>query len=166
MSDTPKRARKPRGAASPGWKGGRKRRGKYIAVYDPHHPKATNNYVYEHVKIAEEAFGKTLPSGACVHHLNLDRDDNAKSNLVICENQAYHSLLHVRTRVIMAGGDPSRHKFCWRCRAMLDIHCFSKNKDNFDLLSGQCRSCANATNKAYRQRTYRQRTAMTNGGSK
>jgi DNA-directed RNA polymerase sigma subunit (sigma70/sigma32) len=38
-----------------------------------------------------------------VHHVNGDRSDNRPANLVICEDQSYHQLLHQRA-------DPQRQR--------------------------------------------------------
>lgn len=51
-----------------------------------------------HVVIAERIFGKPLPTSAVVHHANGDRLDNRPENLVICQDQKYHMLLHRRMR--------------------------------------------------------------------
>jgi HNH endonuclease len=58
------------------------------------------NYVrkVEHIVIAERALGKQLPPKAVVHHINGKPADNRNSNLVICQDQSYHMLLHKRAR--------------------------------------------------------------------
>ena len=85
------------GAGNPNWKGGLALTSAYIRRHVPDHPRADSwGYVDEHVLVAERALGKYLPTGAVVHHVNVDRRNNAPTNLVICENQTYHKLLHVR----------------------------------------------------------------------
>jgi hypothetical protein len=68
-----------------------------------------------HVVIAEQAIGKTLPHGAEVHHVDGDRSNNAKNNLVICSDKKYHALLHVRTRAYEISGDANLRQ-CGFCR--------------------------------------------------
>jgi len=70
----------------------------------------------EHVLVAEKALGHPLPAGAQVHHVDNDGRNNANRNLVICQDASYHKLLHTRTLVVRAGGDPNTEKFCGDCR--------------------------------------------------
>jgi hypothetical protein len=75
----------------------------------------------QHVVIAEAAHGgKPLPAKAMVHHVNGDPGDNRPENLVICPDQAYHKLLHVRTAAMDACGNPNWRscRFCKRYDAL------------------------------------------------
>lgn len=91
---------RPKMESSPSWKGGRHEtvRG-YVRVYAPDHPRSSKEgYVFEHILVVEEAMGKPLPDGAVVHHVNGDGTDNRNENLVVCQDQAYHLLLHKRMK--------------------------------------------------------------------
>lgn len=74
----------------------------------------STNRKLAHVIVAETALGHPLPEGAQVHHINGDRSDNRNENLVICPDQAYHSLLHRRQAAYDACGNPNYRK-CWIC---------------------------------------------------
>lgn len=79
-----------RGRFNGNWKGGRCDKGNYPMVLMRDHPRALpNGYVYEHILRAEKALGKLLPRGAQVHH-------HTATQLVICQDQKYHRLLHKR----------------------------------------------------------------------
>src|SRR5688572_15706005 len=87
----------------------------YAQLYRPGHPRATKNgYVFEHVIIAENALGRSLPAAAVVHHVDEDFLNNANDNLVICQDRGYHALLHQRMRAKVASGhaDWRKCKYC------------------------------------------------------
>ena len=92
------------------WKGGRVNEGHgYVYVTMPDHPRANQDgYVREHIPMAEKALGKPLPPEAVIHH-------HTPEQLVICQDQAYHMLLHQRQRALKACGHVSWRK-CWICK--------------------------------------------------
>lgn len=141
----------PRGPEHHLWKGGRSKRGNYIAVYSPgHHRAMAGGYVYEHVLIAERALGRPLDSKHPVHHFNENKTDNANTNLVICESHAYHKHLHVRQRVRSHGGNPDTDKWCWKCNRTLPRETnFYSDANAYDGLRSRCKECSNAAQKRY-----------------
>lgn len=106
----------PKGLNHHNWKGGRvASSGGYVLLRAPDHPRSSNNgYVLEHVVIAEQVLGKLLPAKACVHHADEKPTNNEKNNLVICQDAAYHRLLHLRLRALKACGNPAWRK-CKYC---------------------------------------------------
>lgn len=68
-----------------------------------------------HTLVAEAALGKRLPPGACVHHVDEDRTNNEPSNIVICQDNAYHRTLHRRMRAKRITGNANA-RFCRYCK--------------------------------------------------
>ena len=111
-----------RGTASGRWKGGKRldKSGYILILNRSHHRAATDGYVREHILIAEKALGKPLPPGAVVHHVNGSKDNGP---LVVCQDHAYHMLIHQRMRAKKECGHAN-----WRhC-------CFCKKYDSPDNL--------------------------------
>ena len=104
--------------------------------------------VLEHRKIAGDVFGKPLPPNTIVHHIDRNPANNEKSNLVICENDAYHKLLHYREAAYYSCGNAN-----WlKCR-------FCKEYDDPDNLyvspkqrKGNHRNCRNAYMREYNKK--------------
>lgn len=146
-----------KGQASSSWKGGRGVTGKYIRLFIPEHPRATKSgYMLEHIIIAEQALGRLLPKGAVVHHSNENRHNNTKSNLVICQNEAYHKLLHQRMRALNACGNASARK-CWLCKNW-EVDLTKGYARTYDFVHHACKRIADAS---YRRRVrgYEERTS-------
>lgn len=76
--------------------------------------------VLEHVAVAERALGRPLPPGVQVHHVDENKSNNGPGNLVICPDQAYHELLHIRQAAMDATGDPDKRK-CKFCKEYDDV---------------------------------------------
>lgn len=108
---------------------------------------------YEHTAMAERAIGRPLPTGAQVHHVDGNKKNNAPSNLVICQDQAYHRLLHVRAATVRAGGDPNTHKACRDCGSVKPFSDFHRRRLCLsDGLQAICRTCKKARMRAFRLR--------------
>jgi hypothetical protein len=114
-----------------------------------------------HRQRAEAAIGHPLPLGATVHHPDED-PWNPHARLVICPSHAYHFLLHVRTRVLRAGGNPNTDKICSACQQVLPKTAFGSKRPNPDGLNDACRPCTNARVLASKRRLKALRIAQPN----
>lgn len=118
----------------------------YRVIHAPGHP---SDQILEHRLIAERAIGRPLDPRHEVHHVNGDRRDNRPSNLVICEDKAYHKLLHFRQRIKAAGGNPSTDRICSRCKRVLPLSAFAKRRGRQSGTQTACKPCGNE----YRRKT-------------
>lgn len=73
------------------------------------------SYHYLARRIVEETLKKQLPLGAVVHHADKNPENYLKNNLVVCPNEAYHNLLHMRTDAYDACGN-ANWKRCYVCK--------------------------------------------------
>lgn len=68
-----------------------------------------------HRVMVERLTGIKLPVGSVVHHVDENPANNVAGNFVVCPNEAYHKLLHLRGRALAASGNAS-HRQCVYCR--------------------------------------------------
>lgn len=113
-------------------------------VCSPDHPnKDRRGYVMEHRLVAETAIGYVLPATVKIHHFNEIKCDNRNTNLVICEDQRYHMLIHLMQHHLALGAIPGVTKHCARCKEIKGRTLFGPDRRSVDDLTQWCRLCIN-----------------------
>lgn len=102
---------------------------------------------FNHIVIAEKALGKKLPKGACVHHVDENKGNNNPSNLVICPDEKYHRLLHMRTKALAESGNPSNLK-CPYCKKYDQPESLTINKSGGYAFHPSCHNQARRVRRA------------------
>lgn len=70
----------------------------YVRIYFPDHPRASKDgYILEHILVMEALLGRHLKENECVHHINQNKRDNRKENLMLLTNSE-HMRLHSKER--------------------------------------------------------------------
>jgi len=130
----------------------------YKLIYKPEHSKAMTSknwsgYVYEHILIAEENYGRSIKKGEEVHHLDCDPSNNRPENLIIVDKKTHRKIHHwiKSSDAIVKAIDENRMNSgksklrCRNCKKPLklkqklycSVDCMSAQRkskmDNFDL---------------------------------
>lgn len=75
------------------WNGGRFTKNGYLLVINKDHPRRKNiGYVFEHRLIVEKILGRFLKKGEEVHHIDRNRLNNKKENLMCFARKKSHRL--------------------------------------------------------------------------
>ena len=72
----------------------------YRYIYKPDYPGNKEGWVREHKYIYETETGKTIPKGYKLHHIDMDKQNNAIENLWLCTNKE-HTDAHTSLNIII-----------------------------------------------------------------
>jgi hypothetical protein len=136
--------------------------------YAVEHCRVRGMAVPKHRLIVEAILGRFLPARNVVHHVNEMKQDNRNQNLVACENQTYHLLLHSRRNALLACGNAD-YRRCGICRGWDTPSLMSKHGGNY--LHRRCavadqlrrRRARGVVSRQARHRTLRDRPTCTWG---
>lgn len=110
-----------------------------------------------HRFIVEKALQRKLKSTEHVHHINKNKLDVRRKNLVVCSD-SYHKLLHARQDILDDGFDPNLHHYCTACKTYHVKEYFPKYKNSWAGLGSMCRKESNRRRrgKGYHKFTWRE----------
>ena len=85
----------------------------------------------EYRVIAETIVGHKLPPSVVIHHHDGHSENNRRSNLVICQDQSYHILLHHRAIALRESGHSHWRKcvFCKKWDDPANLYISPRNKN-------------------------------------
>ncbi len=94
----------------------------YRMTYKPGHRHAQSaGYVYEHILVVLEKYGmEEIPSGHCVHHKDLMKDNNDPENLCLLtrkEHALAHNMLEELSVVMLL--DTGKIRFCEKSKTYI-----------------------------------------------
>lgn len=106
----------------------------------------------EHVLIVERTLGREIRRPIEIHHVDGNGRNNTRTNLVVCPNAEYHSLLHMRTEALNACGNPEWRKcgFCRKWDAPENLAFWKRGSPSGTVIAH--RPCANATFRVFKKR--------------
>lgn len=117
----------------------------YNAIYFPEHHRAfKNGMVYEHILVAEKIIGRKLKEEEVVHHIDKDRKNNSKENLMIFKTDADHSAYHM-------GYEAIKENCVWYCPEAIinknNIITKQRSKNNVIRRVNYCPNCGKEISK-------------------
>lgn len=125
-----------------------------VYIYSPDHPmKNAKGSVARSRLVCEKALGKLLPPKCVVHHVDENCRNDKNTNLVVCQDDTYHKLIHKRLRAFKACGHPEYEK-CSRCNKWLNPSCFYRRTDNNKKSCAYCIECSSIRQR--QKRNYKQ----------
>lgn len=114
-----------------------------------------------HKYVVEKTIGRELKQHEVIHHINYDKTDNRRCNLLLCPNQAYHKLVHARTDAINSGVDLNIQHKCSSCKEVKTKDSFNISKTRWNGLNEYCKVCRSIKGKEQvRTKIYRWRQSL------
>jgi hypothetical protein len=90
-----------------------------------------------HIIAASNAYGGKLPLKSRVHHFDCDYRNYKNNNLVVCNDDAYHRLIHIRTSAFNICGNANYRK-CDFCKVWDDPSNMTKIKGRATYYHKKC----------------------------
>jgi hypothetical protein len=120
----------------------------YVLVYFPEHPKSHNGYIYQHIMVVEKLLGRYLYPEERVHHIDGDRGNNKKSNLLLCSCDSQHKRIHHGWKM----RDNKWFKKCFGCKKLLEVeNNFHKRGNKNKTPINLCKKCSNLKSKLWKR---------------
>lgn len=101
---------------------------------------------YVHRTVMEFQLGRKLTSKEVVHHIDHDKLNNLRSNLLLCTQQE-HIRIHALDRARELGVDLETHSYCGECKTIKSKDQFCTNSGYWTGLNRMCRSCSSESRK-------------------
>lgn len=120
------------------------------SIYAPTHPNARQGGLMDADRMyAVEVLGKYLSKDTVLHH-------HKGETFVLCQNKAYHNLLHQRLRAYEETGDAHKRK-CIICKQYDLLENLEEHKQNKKYVNYRHKSCRN---KEAREHYHKQLTKL------
>jgi len=100
-----------------------------------------DNYV--HRIVAALMLGRELQGTECVHHINYNKQDNRRSNLYVCKDDAEHRQIHAIQDILNDGYDPKLYHYCTYHKQYELKTEFSTRPSSWCGLHNMCRKATN-----------------------
>ena len=94
---------------------------------------------FEPREVVERVLGSVLPASIIVHHVDGNTLNNDHENLVVCQDAAYHRLIHMREKALNACGNANWHP-CRYCKIWDAPENMKENKASFIFYHSICRN--------------------------
>lgn len=98
---------------------------------------------FVHRRIVEKVLQRPLLSTEHVHHIDYNKLNNRRTNLLVCSN-SYHRYIHAAQDSINDGYDPRYYGYCSDCQEYHLREEFPKSKNRWNGLHNICKLKQNA----------------------